>query len=305
MQLAKPRRLADCFAGQPATQPGRALEHPLAELFLQPAREPLCWVTHQGRELLLVEHPRCQAVFSRQGGQLLHFQPRGERPWLWCASHWQPHGPIRGGVPICWPWFGRHPSESGWPSHGWARLSDWQLLRSEVHEQGISLRWQLELCDWQVTLEAELGAGMSLILSTRHQDSQPCQLSHALHAYWRVSEVSEVALRGLEGAQGYDLLTRSDCQQHGELRIEDGCHRIFRRGGLLHLQDSGWQRRLSIDTTGGANSVIWHPGSRPLTDVGWNEALGFLCVEAASCGADSLRLQSGEVGVLQLQARLA
>jgi D-hexose-6-phosphate mutarotase len=71
------------------------------------------------------------------------------------------------------------------------------------------------------------------------------------------------------------------------------------------LQDPGWQRRLSIDTTGGANSVVWHPGIRPLTDVAWSEVLGFLCVEAASCGADSLSLQPGEAGVLQLQARLA
>jgi len=262
------------------------------------------WVMHQGRELLLIEHPRCQAVFSRQGGQLLHFQPRGERPWLWCASHWPEVGAIRGGVPVCWPWFGRHPTESGWPPHGWARLSDWQLLHSEVNEQGVRLLWQLELCDWRVTLEAELGADMRLRLSTRHQDSEPCQLSHGLHAYWRISDVARVAVLGLDGAEGHDLLSRTDCRQQGELRIEDGCHRIFRRSGLLQLQDLPWQRRLLIDTRGGANSVLWHPGSRPLTHVSWNETLGFLCIEAASCGDDSLTLVPGQEAVLELKARL-
>ncbi|UTW07557.1 D-hexose-6-phosphate mutarotase [Pseudomonas benzenivorans] len=289
--------------GEPAAQPGGTAGHPLAELFLQADSSALRWVHHQGRELLLIEHPLCRAAFSRQGAQLLHFQPSGDQPWLWCASRWQPHGPVRGGVPICWPWFGRHPTESGWPSHGWARLSDWQLLSSEVQAQGVSLRWQLELCDWQVTLEAELGEAMSLRLVTRHADSEPCQLSHALHAYWRVGDVARVALLGLEGAWGHDLLSRSDCLQQGELRIEDGCHRIFRRAGLLQLQDLEWQRRLLLDTGGGANSVVWHPGSRPLTDVGWNEALGFLCVEAASCGLDSLSLQAGEEGALRLYAR--
>ena len=284
-------------------QPGDAAGHPLAELFPLAGGQRQRWLTYQGRELLLVEHPLFQAAFSRQGAQLLHFQPRGDRPWLWCARRWQPHGPIRGGVPICWPWFGRHPTESGWPSHGWARLSDWQLLASETHAQGVSLRWQLELCDWQVTLEAELGEAMQLHLVTRHADSEACQLSHALHAYWRVSEATRVALLGLEDAQGYDLLSRSDFLQQGELRIEDGCHRIFRRVGLLQLQDLEWQRRLLLDTSGGANSVVWHPGSRPLTDVGWNEALGFLCVEAASCGPDSLSLKAGEEGVLRLRAR--
>lgn len=270
-----------------------------------PGAQPgLRWVMHQERELLLIEHARFLAAFSRQGGQLLHFQPRGQRPWLWCAKRWPRGGAIRGGVPVCWPWVGRHPSESGWPSHGWARLSDWQLLDSMVSEEGVRLRWQLQLCDWQVTLDADLGEQMSLRLSSSHQDDQPCQLSHALHAYWRVSDVVRVALLGLDGAKGYDLLKRADCQQQGTLRIEDGCHRVFRRGALLQLQDLTWQRRLLLDTHGGANSLVWHPGSRPLTDVSWSETLGFLSVQAASCMADSLSLKPGEEAVLELKARL-
>ncbi len=301
MLPAKPRR----SSGAPITRPGAAAEHPLAGLFLSPAGQGMRWVTHQERELLLIEHPRFQAIFSRQGGQLLHFQPQGQHPWLWCARHWPRGGAIRGGVPVCWPWFGRHPSESGWPSHGWARLSEWHLLGSEVDEQGMRLTWQLQLCDWRVTLEAELGEQMKLRLRTSHQDSEPCQLSQALHAYWRISDVARVALLGLDGAAGQDLLARGECRQQGELRIEDGCHRIFRRGALVQVQDLAWQRRLLVDTRGGANSVVWHPGSRPLSDVSWREALGFVCVEAASCGADSLILKPGEDAVLELQARLA
>lgn len=296
---AKPRR-----SSAVTVQPSDAAGHPLAALFLQGDGSTLRWVMQQGRELLLIEHPAFQAAFSRQGAQLLHFQPRGQRPWLWCASRWPQGAAIRGGVPVCWPWYGRHPGESGWPSHGWARLMDWELLDSRVDEQSVHLRWQLELCDWQVILEAELGAHMELRLRTRHQDSEPCQLSHALHAYWRISDVVRVALLGLDGASGQDLLKREGCVQQGALRIEDGCHRIFQRGAQLQLQDLSWQRRLLIDTRGGANSVVWHPGSRPLTDVSWSEALGFLSVQAASCAADSLSLKPGEEAVLALKARL-
>ncbi|WP_339524164.1 D-hexose-6-phosphate mutarotase [Pseudomonas sp. EA_35y_Pfl2_R111] len=293
-----------CLSALAAGRAGAAAEHPLAGLFGACGGQVLRWVAHQERELLLIDHPRFQAAFSRQGGQLLHFQPRGQRAWLWCASHWQRGGAIRGGVPVCWPWFARHPGESGWPSHGWARLSEWELLDCTVDEQGVRLRWQLQLCDWQVILEAELGECMSLRLRSSHQDSEPCQLSHALHAYWRISDVARVTLLGLEGAYGHDLLRRADCQQRGALRVEDGCHRIFRHGGLLQLQDLAWQRSLLIDTQGAANSVVWHPGSRPLTDVGWNEALGFLSVQAACCGADSLILKPGQEAILALQARL-
>ncbi len=94
------------------------LEHPLQRFFhSMRAKRPFDWVRFQRRDLLLIDHPLCQAVFSRQGAQLLHFQPQGERPLLWCASEWPAlsSAPVRGGIPVCWPWFGSHPNGSEWP----------------------------------------------------------------------------------------------------------------------------------------------------------------------------------------------
>ena len=76
------------------------LEHPLQRFFhSMRAKRPFDWVRFQRRDLLLIDHPLCQAVFSRQGAQLLHFQPQGERPLLWCASEWPAlsSAPVRGG----------------------------------------------------------------------------------------------------------------------------------------------------------------------------------------------------------------
>ncbi|MBT8766952.1 D-hexose-6-phosphate mutarotase [Metapseudomonas boanensis] len=280
---------------------GEGVDHPLADLLRPEAGQSFRWTEQQGRELLLVEHPRCTAVFSRQGGQLLHFQPRGERPLLWCAARWPRIGAIRGGVPVCWPWFGRHPMESGWPHHGWARLSDWRLTGKEADATGVRLNWRLELHDWVVELEAELGDEMHLRLTTRHRDSETCVLSHALHAYWRISDVARVGLLGLDGAEGRDLLVREACRQEGELRIVDGCHRVFRRGGKVTIQDAGWQRRICIDGGGNANTVVWHPGSRPLGEVSWSEGLGFLSVQGAACGQDGVTLVAGEEARLSLR----
>ncbi|MDF5830153.1 hypothetical protein P4233_28880 [Pseudomonas aeruginosa] len=97
------------------------LEHPLQRFFhSMRAKRPFDWVRFQRRDLLLIDHPLCQAVFSRQGAQLLHFQPQGERPLLWCASEWPAlsSAPVRGGIPVCWPWFGSHPNGSEWPQQG-------------------------------------------------------------------------------------------------------------------------------------------------------------------------------------------
>ncbi|WP_341522828.1 D-hexose-6-phosphate mutarotase [Pseudomonas sp. G.S.17] len=281
------------------------LEHPLQRFFTSRRSRPTFeWERYQLRDVLIIDHPQCEAVFSRQGGQLLHFQPRGQKPWLWCASHWPQVGAIRGGVPVCWPWYGRHPSEGVWPAHGWARLLDWKLIDSRESEAGVSLHWRLQLWDWQADLHAELGQGMELRLTTRHQDSEPCQFSHALHAYWRISDVQEVALEGLDGAQGYDQLSRQACQQEGDLRVAGGCQRVFDHTGPLQLQDQAWQRRLGIDTGDSANTVVWHPGKRPLMGVAGSEAGGFVCVEAASGGSESLSLAPGERAELSLQAYL-
>jgi D-hexose-6-phosphate mutarotase len=262
------------------------------------------WERYQKRDVLVIDHPLCQAVFSRQGAQLLHFQPAGQKPWLWCAAKWPQVGAIRGGVPVCWPWYGRHPSENAWPSHGWARLIDWKLLDSSHDDDGVRLHWQLQLCDWQVDLHAHLGERMDLRLSTEHQDTLPCELSQALHAYWRIGDVGEVALSGLEGAQGYDHLNRQVCQQEGELRVDGGCQRVFQHDGELQLKDHAWQRELCIDTGDHSDTVVWHPGSRPLLGVSWNEISEFVCVEAASGGAHRLSLAPGERAHLSLQARV-
>lgn len=262
------------------------------------------WTEHQGRELLLIQHPRCEAVFSRTGGQLLHFRPRGERSLLWCATRWPKVGAIRGGVPVCWPWFGRHPVERGLPHHGWARLTDWQLIKKQADSQGVQLHWCLELHDWRVELKAVLGDELHLQLITSHRDSEPCLLSHALHAYWRVADVLEVTLDGLDGAQVHDLFTQEAFTQQGTVRIVNEHHRAYRQGAVMHLGDPVWQRRLCIDGASNMNTVVWHPGSMPLSDVSRVEGREFLCVEAARCLEDSLVLAPGQEARLELRARV-
>ena len=279
-------------------------EHPLHRFFKSKREQPVFqWERFQQRDVLVIDHPHCQAVFSRQGAQLLHFKPTGQKPWLWCAAKWPQVGAIRGGVPICWPWYGRHPSENAWPSHGWARLIDWKLLDSHADEEGVSLHWRLQLCDWQVDLHARLGESMTLRLSTEHQDDAPCHMSQALRAYWRIGDVAEVALSGLDGVVGYDQLNREPCEQKGELRVEGGCQRVFHHDGEMQLNDHAWQRVLSIDTGDSGNTVVWHPGKRPLLGVSWSEVMGFVCVESTSGGTRHQSLAPGEQAHLSLHAR--
>ncbi|MCY1309534.1 hypothetical protein D9M70_596380 [compost metagenome] len=99
-------------------------------------------------------------------------------------------------------------------------------------------------------------------------------------------------------------MSRQACRQKGALKVSGGCQRVFQQAGVLQLQDRAWQRKLSIDTGDSQDTVVWHPGSRPLMGVSGSESLGFVCIEAASGSSDSLSLAPGEQAHLKLQAQL-
>ncbi|MDF3931266.1 D-hexose-6-phosphate mutarotase [Pseudomonas citronellolis] len=279
------------------------LEHPLQRFFhSMRAKRPFDWVRFQRRDLLLIDHPLCQAVFSRQGAQLLHFRPQGERSMLWCASEWPAlsTAPIRGGIPVCWPWFGSHPSEPDWPPHGWARQREWRLLDAHADESLVQVSWQLDIEDWHVRLDARLGRELEMELSSYHEDDSDCLFSFALQPYWRLGSLRRTVVHGmeLEGAQRPASPLPNTWTPRGAVK------QVLYNTGSLVIEDAGWQRRLRIDKNASAGSVIWHPGSRAVEQVAPGDADRFLCVGAAGYRPGGLILAQGERMRLRLKAGL-
>lgn len=279
------------------------LEHPLQRFFhSMRAKRPFDWVRFQRRDLLLIDHPLCQAVFSRQGAQLLHFRPQGERSMLWCSSQWPAlsTAPIRGGIPVCWPWFGSHPSEPDWPPHGWARQREWRLLDAHADESLVQVSWQLDIEDWHVRLDARLGRELEMELSSYHEDDSDCLFSFALQPYWRIGSLRRSVVHGmeLEGGQRPTVPRPNTWTPRGAVK------QVLYNTGALVLEDAGWQRRLRIDKNAAAGSVIWHPGSRAVEQVEPGEADRFLCIGAAGYRPGGLILAQGERMRLRLKAGL-
>lgn len=279
------------------------LEHPLQRFFhSMRAKRPFDWVRFQRRDLLLIDHPLCQAVFSRQGAQLLHFRPQGERSMLWCSSQWPAlsTAPIRGGIPVCWPWFGSHPSEPDWPPHGWARQREWRLLDAHADESLVQVSWQLDIEDWHVRLDARLGRELEMELSSYHEDDSDCLFSFALQPYWRIGSLRRSVVHGmeLEGGQRPTAPLPNTWTPRGAVK------QVLYNTGALVLEDAGWQRRLRIDKNAAAGSVIWHPGSRVVEQVEPGEADRFLCIGAAGYRPGGLILAQGERMRLRLKAGL-
>ncbi|GGO87358.1 hypothetical protein GCM10011348_40360 [Marinobacterium nitratireducens] len=256
----------------------------------------------QNFELLLIKGSWGELALARQGAQVLHFRPAGEAPLLWisdCAK--APPAPIRGGVPLCWPWFGDHPSQAGQPAHGVARTARWDWRLQNAGADGVQLRAEPTRNLWsglEVGLEVRVrGSAIELLLESRNVAQQPVELTQALHSYLAVADVGRIEILGLRDCDYLDKLRDGRrASQDGELRVESALDRVYRHTGVTEVLDPVLQRRLRVAKSGSGSTVVWNPGvgAAGLSDVGMDQQPRFVCVEAANTGLDPVRLAPGE-----------
>jgi D-hexose-6-phosphate mutarotase len=246
-----------------------------------------------------------------QGGQVTHFQPRGQESILWVSdrSRYEPGRAIRGGIPICWPWFGDHPSDPGKPAHGFARTAPWEVLGAgETEQQETFLRLGLRengntLAVWPHAFSLELhvlfGRRLSVSLCMTNSGDRPFTCTGALHSYFSVGDSGRVRILGLAGKEYLDKtdgFTRK--KQAGPVAMDGETDRIYLEASEeCFIEDPVLCRALSIDKRGSNTTVVWNPGpekSAKIPDMTKNGYRGMLCVEAANAADDFIALAPGE-----------
>jgi glucose-6-phosphate 1-epimerase len=268
-----------------------------------------------GLQRLHLEGPEGVAEIYLHGANVTHFQPRGERPVLWLSAHGAfeagaPGKPIRGGVPICFPWFGPRPDA---PIHGVARLLAWKL--AAVDPAGDALRAVLELCSDDYThgyfpgvfrLQYVVTAGreLQLELRVRNAGDQPFRFDEALHTYFAVGDVRRVMVGGLSGAAYVDKVDGGARRVQGRepLAFSGETDRVFvGHEGPLTLTDSAWERKILVRRGGSRTAVVWNPWiakAKAMPDFGDDEWTGMVCVESANALEDAVMLEPGAEHVL-------
>lgn len=287
---------------------------------------PLRWgdiagwrIRHAGAELLL----------ARQGAQILSYRRDGEPPVIWLsdmAAYAQGQS-VRGGVPICWPWFGdlqRNPpavramAAGSAPFHGLARLQDWELVDIGPAAAGLRICLQLAVGDglagWphrvEPRLDVTLGDALLIELRNRNLGSAPAALSQALHSYFAVSDVRDVVVGGLQGCRYHDALDDWQlCKQPGELHFSAETDRVYLGvPSRLELRDRAWRRAIVLETRGSHSAIVWNPwagkGQR-LSQFAADAWQRMLCIETANVLEDSLLLGPGQEHVLSLRLSVA
>jgi len=245
------------------------------------------------------------------GAHVAHFQPAGERPVLWMSgeSRFESGKPIRGGVPICFPWFGPKAGTADAPLHGLVRTRPW-ALRAVTPEDG-RLRATLELIsdeatrgyfphELRVSLDVAVGPSLSLTLTVRNPGPLPFTFEEALHSYFAVSDVRQVLLHGLEGV-GFVDKTAAGARRPGDagpIAIAAETDRVYLgTEARVTIEDPGWERRIVVSKSGSRTTVVWNPWvakAKAMPDFGDDEWPGMVCVETANALDDALSLAPGQ-----------
>ena len=271
----------------------------------------------EGLDVVEIETDTSTALVALQGAQVLSFVPRGGRDWLWVSerARWTRGAALRGGIPVCFPWFGPHPTEAAFPAHGFARTSAWRLSPapspggSGAAETGADVAVELTLTDDEATaklfphpfearLTVTVGAALSLAFEVTNTGTEPFSFEAALHTYFAVSDVANVAVEGLGGCDFVDKVAGGAVRKEGAapLRIAGEVDRVYDSDGPVTLIDAPAGRRLRIAGTNAGSTVLWNPApakAAKLSDVAPEAYRRFVCVESGAIGERRLTVPAG------------
>lgn len=253
--------------------------------------------SQQRLDTLLIDTDFARCEISLFGAQVLSFVPKADgRDLLWCSQARRVDGrPVRGGVPVCWPWFARQGVPESAPQHGFVRTADWEAESVTDEPDGtvtVALALRPQFAGWPPDcaprLTVSVGPALTIALHTVNRSPKPVMLTQALHTYFRVGHVAEVGIDGLQGLHYLDKIEDfAEFEQSAPWRFDRACDRIYLRSGPRHvIRDDVLGRSIRIDSEGSASTVVWNPGAdgvRQFPDIPPADWFQYVCIEAANC----------------------
>ena len=273
-----------------------------------------------GYPVYVINHPAATARVARHGAHVMDWQPAGQvQPVLYMSPDaLLEHGkPIRGGIPVCWPWFGGHPADAAKPMHGFARILPWELVRADAREDQVSMLFKLESHagtkalwphDFRCHLAISIGTALEVSLMTENSGGEPFAVSEALHTYLTVGDITQVTVKGLAGTKYLDTVGEHTLREdEGDVLFDREVDRQYESTAGVTIVDRALNRNLVVNKLGSNTTVVWNPWiekSKRLTDLPDEAYHHFLCVEAANAGDAAVTVMPGGRHVLQTRISL-
>jgi len=269
---------------------------------------------HHGAEVARITNVGGTAEIALQGAQVLTWAPAGQPQVVWLSpeAKFVAGKSLRGGAPVCWPWFGPHPSDAQKPAHGFARNLDWQVVASERVPEGTRLvlgflPGEAQSGLWPYRGELELavtvGGRLGLALTTRNSGNVPITITQALHTYFHVGDIAAARVEGLDGCEYIDKVDGGARRhQAGAVQIGGEVDRVYLGcPGEAVIVDDALRRRIRIGKSGSRSYVVWNPWAEKgakFGDMGDDGYRQMLCVETTNAGDDAVTIEPGEVFTL-------
>jgi len=270
---------------------------------------------HGGLPLVKIHTPWSTAAIYLHAAHVTHFQKNGEPPLLFLSakSHFAAGKAIRGGVPICYPWFGPREGE---PAHGFARFTAWELVKTAAAPDGTVMvhfalpetpvreAWKSLRTEFVVTV----GEALTLeLVATNASADKTLEIENCLHTYFHVGDIGAVTLTGLEGAPFDDFAFGAGGKrlpaENAPLRITQETNRVYPdNAAAVEIRDEKLKRTIRVEKFNSQSTVVWNPWTTQKMPEDWgaNEHLNMVCVESGNVKRDKIRLAPGGAAALKV-----
>ncbi|HBV20893.1 MAG TPA: D-hexose-6-phosphate mutarotase [Nitrosomonas sp.] len=264
-----------------------------------------------GLTMIQVNTSKAKALISIHAGQVLSYQPSGEEDVLFLSSkaYYQDGKAIKGGAPICWPWFGPDPEGKGRPGHGFVRNRLWNVLSTEATLDD-DIKITLGLTDtpetreiwphaFELTQEIVVGDSLNLTLITRNTGAELFSITQAFHTYFKVGDITQTSVMGLQDCTYIDKVDNSaEKKQEGVVTIASEVDRIYHDvSNTMIIDDKALDRCIQILSQGNKTAVVWNPWekiSAEMADLEDADYKRLLCVETTNAASDVIAIAPGQ-----------
>lgn len=272
-----------------------------------------------GLPFIQISNDHADALVSVYAGQVLSFTPKAASDLLFVSdkAYYAEGKAIKGGVPICWPWFGADPEGKGRPAHGFMRNRMWEVWGSRANPDGsttvaLGVASSPEtLAIWphafKLTMEITVGKTLQLALVTHNAGDEPFTITQAMHTYFSISDIAQTTVTGLDGTQYLDKAAGAGGavkQQAGAVTINAEVDRVYTGvPAELAIVDGAGQRTIRIRSKGNQTAVVWNPWAEiaaSMGDLQDDDYLRFVCVETTNAVDDVVEVPAG--GEFRLEA---
>jgi len=271
----------------------------------------LSFAKYEHTTIANIQSDYSKAKISLYGAQVLSFINEDNEELLFMSSEciFKNGKAIRGGIPVCWPWFGANTNDPSLPSHGFARTTEWEVIETIANDE-VTLVLGLKsnedtLKVWPHQFEAQLkvvvGKKLSVSLSTTNKDSKAFEVSAALHTYFLINDIATTKLEGLASKDYFNNVNKeNETQNETILSFGERIDRHYCNTNNACIIDDT-NKKIVMDKDGSETTVVWNPGKElciEMADLGDTDYKKMLCVESTNSLNNIITIQPNQTHTL-------